>query len=132
MVANPRLDPYRNRLALLTREGTPHAYMLVLTEFVGDSPVRIRGRLRDGPLREILSIWLARMDGTELNDYWVDGRELQDCLYQWHAGYYDIDDTRTTVAWLESEDSELVLEHTFGIMGFDADSRPIWKLAPKR
>ena len=95
---DPRLDPYRNRAALLIRDGVEVGGLYAEPEYLA---IQERGHLwwrsYTAP-REILKLWW-QVDGSD-DDAWSDGEELTADLAGWRAGRFQIGGQQYECTWL--------------------------------
>jgi hypothetical protein len=119
-----RLDPYRNRVAILARAGHLVGYLLVLTEVVREPGMR-RSR-RQAPCQEAASAYIKFQDGSRHVDSRLAGRRLDAELESWARSELRLAGELLNLRWLGPAESVKVARQQFDVLGFDAHGEPVW------
>ncbi len=103
---DPRLDPYRNRVAEVHDEKGLYAHLVVGTDFRSEQE---RGHLwwrRWGRPQEFAVCYLTSPDGKSLvSDFWVDPDSLEDELADWARNRFEYAGETYVLHWLSAEAS---------------------------
>jgi len=120
-----RLDPYRNRVAILARAGHLVGYLLVLTEVVSE-PSGVRRSRRQTACREAASAYVNFQDGSRHVDSRLAGPRLEAELESWARSELQLAVELLDLRWLGPTESAKVARQQFDVLGFDAHGAPVW------
>ena len=109
LLPDPRLDPYRNRVALLCRGGHLVGHLLVLTERVGQPRSR-RWRINAGQPRETVTTRITFQDGNRAPDERLEGARLEAELERWRRSELVLAGETLTLRWLGPAESWEVIQ----------------------
>jgi hypothetical protein len=119
-----RLDPYRNRVAILARAGHLVGYLLVLTEV--SEPGGVRRSRRQAASQEAASAYVQFRDGSRHVDSRLAGRRLDAELESWARSELQLAGELLDLRWLGPTESAKVARQQFDVLGFDAQGTPVW------
>ena len=105
-----RLDPYRNRVALLCRAGHLVGHLLVLTERV-EEPRGWRGRANAGRSGETVTTRITFQDGNRGPDERLEGVRLDAELERWRRSEFVLAGETLSMRWLGPAESREVIRH---------------------
>ena len=120
-----RLDPYRNRVAILARAGHLVGYLLVLTELTDDPGAGRRPRRR-APSQEVASLYVKFRDGTCQVGSRLEGGRLEAELASWARSELELAGEQLDLRWLDPAESAKVARQQFDVLGFDANGAAVW------
>lgn len=117
-VHDPRLDPYRERVARLSKDGQHRGFLLVSVEQVVD---RLGGRWwwsSWSPWREFVFAGVVFTDGYPPEDgFWVD-QDLGAELERWRRGEFRYLTGPFHLEWLDAAESLRVAQEVFDVNGW--------------
>lgn len=110
---DPRLDPYRGRVAVATRYGEPAGHLLVETDYLAE---RISGRLwwrRWATPTEYAQVFTQFPEHPSTEPTWVLPAEIDELVAIWATGRHIEDGTAYGITWLGAAEAERVHREVF-------------------
>ena len=126
--SDPRVDPYRDRVAALSRRGSLAGHVLILTEHYATQTGGHLWWRRWGPDREVAVPHLEMLDGS-YDDSPIGDDDLETELAQWSRDEMPVLGERLQMRWLEVDEALAVVPVVFVMSGcFDNDGEIMWSL----
>ena len=112
-ISDPRLDPYRDQVAVLERDGVTVGHVLILTEGVS---TQIGGLLwwRRWATQELPWVFVGLADGVSF-EIPVSEEELADALLHWDRDQFRLSGELVTMRWLTQDEAIDVAPRAFGV-----------------
>ena len=124
-VSDPRLDPYRDQVAVLERDDTVVGHVLILTE---DISIQTGGLLwwRRWAAQELPWVHVELTDGISF-DTPIGDVELAEELLHWSRGQFPLWGELLAMRWLSQDAAIKTAPQVFGVTWcLDNDGQVIW------
>ena len=112
-ISDPRLDPYRNRVATLERDGVTVGHVLILAELLS---TQVGGRLwwRRWSTQELPMVFVEIVNGDSFDDF-VRDTELAYELRHWSRDEFPLFGELLTMCWLSQDEAIRTVPEIFGV-----------------
>ena len=115
LVADPRLDPYRGRVALLIMSGHLVGRILVSAEYIAEQTGGHGWWRRWSPFQEVAAVHLRYSDQDRISLSWVDGADLVAALAAWSRHRFHSGPEGLGLRWLSRKESHAIAQNMFGV-----------------